>query len=403
MATAPSRPYMPSEVADEMARWNNHDLSPAFRQYRQPIDALMSQMVAGVVERYVPPSASPPSFLEVCCGTGQLGQWLPPWFAAKTLHVDYSGPAIEQLRRERPAANASIADVRSLPFADGQFSAVVGLCALDSLPQQREARNEIRRVLAPGGVLIHWLDTQSGPEALFSHLVQRGEIPLPNFLDASNLAQVRPQMRSRLPQTKMLDDYLAVPHLALSRLVDFLQRCNSPDAAEIAPFVQRFTPGNFNPNETTEQFMSLVSDPQLIERMNQRLLSLWLQFGLGQHEEVPALALRPISTVRYVQQRLEALFSPSEGFATELSEIVSLRTMRMNEGHLPPHLKFHLRCVGRTLSLDKVPPQLVGVPLGQITQRPSDAQPPTTTAVDGELVLEAGALVFVARRLPAEV
>lgn len=193
MATAGSRPYLPSEVAEEMARWNTPDTSPAFRQYREPIEALLARIVAGTVEKFVP-SSSPGTFLEIGCGTGQLADWLPRWFAAKTTHIDYSGPTIEELRRERPELQATVADVRQLPYADGQFAAVVGLSVLDGLRQQREARDEIRRVLADGGVLIHWLDMQSGPEALFSHLVQRGEVPLPNFLDNSNLQHVSPAM-----------------------------------------------------------------------------------------------------------------------------------------------------------------------------------------------------------------
>lgn len=390
-----------SEIAAEMARWNAVDPSPAFRQYREPVDALLQRIVASLVELYVPRSGPTAEFLEVCCGHGQLGEWLPGWFAERIIHTDLSPAAINHLARAHPDARAAVADVRSLPFGDAQFQAVVGLCALDSLPQPRAARDEIRRVLAPGGVLLHWMDMQASPEGLFSHLVERGEVPLPNFLDPANLVSIRPEVRSRLPTVKLLDDFLAVPRLALARLVEFLDCCNSTDAAEIAPFVQRFAPGNFAPTETTRAFMSLMADAPRLERIRQRLLTLWLQFGSGQHEEVPAIPLRPISSARFVQERFERLYAPAEGFAPILSEIVSLRGVAARGDHVPEQFKFHLRSVGRTLSLEKIPPQVIGVPLEQFTRQAVDRLPPADSGA-GNLVLEAGVYVFVAKRLDAE-
>jgi ubiquinone/menaquinone biosynthesis C-methylase UbiE len=384
-----------------MARWQNPEVSTAFDRYREPVQPLLRQIAQTVIGRSLPEASGPQECLELGSGTGQLRHWLPAWVAAGTLHTDMSPGMLDELQRQHPAAQAQVADAGRLPHADGRFAAVLGLCTVDSFPQQREVRDEIRRVLAKGGCFIHLMDMQSSPAGLFTHLVQRGELPLPNFLDDTLLGTLDPVMRGRLPQPKVLDDFVAVPHNALARMVDVLHRCGSPQAAELAPFVQRFAPGNFTPAQTTDAFMSLLADAERIGGLNRTLLSLWLQFGAGQHEEVPAWPLRPVSSLRFVQRRFETLFSPAEGFRVEFSDLVSLRQTRPRESGMPQGQRFHLRCAGRSLWLSHVPPNELGRPLASLEPPPQGNAAPAAPPEDS-VVIEAGMYVFIARKLGSD-
>jgi hypothetical protein len=145
--------------------------------------------------------------------------------------------------------------------------------------------------------------------------------------------------------------------------------------------------------------MSLLADAERIGGLNRALLSLWLQFGTGQHDEVPAWPLRPVSTLRFVQRRFESLFAPAEGFRVEFSDLVSLRETRPRESGMPPGQRFHLRCAGRSLWLPHVPPSELGRPLASIEpQAQGNAARPAPS--EDNVVIEAGMFVFIARKLP---
>jgi SAM-dependent methyltransferase len=88
--------------------------------------------------------------------------------------VDLSPAVVEAARAAAARAGATVAlqsaDVRTLPYEDGAFDAIVSTSTLDHLPTldgYAEALAELRRVLAPGGVAVvtadnrrnafHWL------------------------------------------------------------------------------------------------------------------------------------------------------------------------------------------------------------------------------------------------------
>jgi SAM-dependent methyltransferase len=129
-----------NEYADEtglshrMALW-------ARRGGRSPQDVAFAEVVA----------ARPRRVLDVGCGRGE--------FAERLLHkgigvvaVDQS-PRMVELTRER-GVDAHIADAQQLPFADGEFDAVVANHMLYHVPDVHHALAELARVLRPGGVLL---------------------------------------------------------------------------------------------------------------------------------------------------------------------------------------------------------------------------------------------------------
>lgn len=98
-----------------------------------------------------------------------VAEGLFPWLAARgvaVVGIDVSPDVVEAARRRYPELDARLADVRALPFADGEFDVVVSNSTLDhfdSKSEVDEAIAEIARVLAPGGVLVLTLDNPLNP------------------------------------------------------------------------------------------------------------------------------------------------------------------------------------------------------------------------------------------------
>jgi SAM-dependent methyltransferase len=80
--------------------------------------------------------------------------------------IDISPAVVAGARTRDPGLEASVADVRRLPFDDDAFDLVVSLSTLDHLASVREmasAIKELTRVLAPGGTLALTVDNRSNP------------------------------------------------------------------------------------------------------------------------------------------------------------------------------------------------------------------------------------------------
>ncbi|MEO6875910.1 MAG: class I SAM-dependent methyltransferase, partial [Opitutaceae bacterium] len=96
----------------------------------------------------------PARILDAGCGTGGLIRRLAPlrpeW---QWTGVDVS-PVACQLARERGGSDVSEASVTALPFAEGEFSAVVSADVLYHLDDDGLALREMARVLRPGGVMV---------------------------------------------------------------------------------------------------------------------------------------------------------------------------------------------------------------------------------------------------------
>ncbi len=92
--------------------------------------------------------------LEAGCGSGR---WVA-WFAQQGWEgagLDWSERLCARARDAIPGAEIECGDIRSMPFADGRFGAVVSLGALEHSPEgPRPALREFHRVLRPKGIAI---------------------------------------------------------------------------------------------------------------------------------------------------------------------------------------------------------------------------------------------------------
>lgn len=124
---------------------------------------LFSPLAADLAERVIRPDEGPPRVLELAAGTGRLTEQLvaqlPP--GSSVIATDLNAPMLEvgQRRVSTPSGGVSLewrapVDAQALPFADGEFCAVVCQLGIMFFPDKPAAAREAFRVLRPGGQWI---------------------------------------------------------------------------------------------------------------------------------------------------------------------------------------------------------------------------------------------------------
>lgn len=105
------------------------------------------------------------------------GAGLVPWLSAEFAQVtgiDISPALVDSARVRFPALRAEVSDVRSLPFADEAFDAVVSNSTLDHFRSHEDialALRELHRVLQKGGTLVVTLDNPLNPVVAIRNLL----------------------------------------------------------------------------------------------------------------------------------------------------------------------------------------------------------------------------------------
>ncbi|MFO0796783.1 MAG: class I SAM-dependent methyltransferase [Gemmataceae bacterium] len=288
-----------------MTPWHDPALLARLDRVRAPWDALTARVVRAAVSRFVP--AGP--LVEVGAGGGQLRAWLPPDRATDTTHTDTSAPFLDVLRALYPDAAVALAPVTALPVPDGSLAGVLGLCVFDTLPDPAAARDEFRRVLRPGGVVLHVLDLATSPGGAFAELIARGEFPLPNFArDPGVLEAVTDAQRALLPAADDFDEVLAVPWEAFARFVRMLNAAGQPLAGFVTPYADPDDPRTLDPDALAQRFMHYRNNPDKLRELYRGLLGLTLTArNLGRD-----WPLRGVSLRAHLRDRLTRTFA--DGF-----------------------------------------------------------------------------------------
>jgi demethylmenaquinone methyltransferase/2-methoxy-6-polyprenyl-1,4-benzoquinol methylase len=179
-------------------------------------------------------SVPSPSVLDVGTGTGKLaGAILEAAPGAHVVGVDFTDSMLRVAPRHLLLAGA---DALQLPFADGQFDAVVSAFVVRNLADVAGGIAEQVRVLRPGGELVA-LETTPGPSGLlrplfrlyFRYLVPRlgrliaGDPSAYTYLPESTLAFLEPTRLAELLRTCGLHE-VQVRRLALGSVALTLGR-----------------------------------------------------------------------------------------------------------------------------------------------------------------------------------
>jgi SAM-dependent methyltransferase len=109
--------------------------------------------------------------LDVAAGRGTSALALARRFGCHFVGIDLSTANVLAARKQAVQSGLArstsfeVADAEALPFADGEFDAVICECAFCTFPDKPRAASEMARVMRPGGRLG------------LSDLVRRGELP----------------------------------------------------------------------------------------------------------------------------------------------------------------------------------------------------------------------------------
>ena len=96
------------------------------------------------------------SILDIPCGGGVALRGLRPEQDVRYVAADISSAMLERAARVAAGRGLAqveyeIADVETLPFADGEFDLIISFAGLHVFPQPAAAVREVGRCLAPGG------------------------------------------------------------------------------------------------------------------------------------------------------------------------------------------------------------------------------------------------------------
>ena len=94
----------------------------------------------------------PSVFSKWVAGMGELAERVQKELGAQVVAVDIS-PRMVELTRAR-GIDVHLADVQSLPFADGEFDCVAANWVLYHVPDLDRGLSELERVIGRGGRLI---------------------------------------------------------------------------------------------------------------------------------------------------------------------------------------------------------------------------------------------------------
>ncbi len=114
------------------------------------IDILWRKRAVAALEK-----APPGAILDLCAGTLDTSAMLARKFPERRIvAADFSREMLAKGRNKAPTAEVVVADAMDLPFADGEFSAVICAFGMRNLAEPSRGVAEVKRVLAKGGVFV---------------------------------------------------------------------------------------------------------------------------------------------------------------------------------------------------------------------------------------------------------
>ena len=200
--------------------------------------AQFEQFAADLAQRL--PPRPPGDVLEIACGTGivtrQLRAHLDP--AVRLIATDLSKGMLDYaLKKVRGEIEWRTADAGALPFADGQFGAVVCAFGIMFVPDKKMAFREARRVLREGGILLFnvWDGLENNPHGRVADQVLQGLFP-------NDPAMKFGSMPYQFNDRALIGGMLADARFGQARMSPVRLECSTPSARDFATGQLRGTP-----------------------------------------------------------------------------------------------------------------------------------------------------------------
>ena len=117
-------------------------------------------------------------WLDVGCGTGAFSELILRHAAPAALTgIDPSPQQIDYVRKRLPAHTFEVADSAAMPFGDGAFDVIASALVLHFIPDRHKAFAEMKRVLAPGGLVggYTWRRTAESDMAAYWPMMRGAE------------------------------------------------------------------------------------------------------------------------------------------------------------------------------------------------------------------------------------
>lgn len=173
--------------------------STSMEQARATIDSIKDspadQFILDLFASRIDPRSGP--VCDLGCGPGQIARYFHDR-GFDTVGVDLSAGMLRQARKYNPGIRFLKADMKKLPFKDGELAAIVGYLSLCHIPRWEvlAVLEELRRALRPSGLLLLAFHTGRGtffrteswgkPVSLKSTMFQ--SLELQNYLRTAGFA-----------------------------------------------------------------------------------------------------------------------------------------------------------------------------------------------------------------------
>jgi SAM-dependent methyltransferase len=134
--------YVEEQPPEEASPWRHH-----IKKRRQYVERVLHR------ELTARGTAKAAALLDLGCGDGNHPKWLGRH--AQVLYgSDYNALRLARARSLVPEARLFLGDILDYPAEDGAFDVIFFNHVIEHIPDDVRALSEIRRILAPGGLLI---------------------------------------------------------------------------------------------------------------------------------------------------------------------------------------------------------------------------------------------------------
>lgn len=283
-------------------------------------------------------------------GDGQLYEQLPADVLPRVVHTEPRAAVTRNFRNQHRDVHVIQASAEHLPFGTGTAAAVLGLCVLDVVEDPKAVTHEIRRVLQPGGRLIHWLDLSTVITPIVASLRDTEVLLIPNvFNDPA--------------EGEWPEDLFAIPRWQFAVIVTILRESKHFLAEPLQRYLALFTASPLPVGAITAELSQFVENPVLRGSLKRVFQDARQLANPALRQQLSSFQGQPFSSARHFADRLRGLFNEDLGFRLETSQLVraSERLPREN-----PQVAYLSCAVGEQRQLPFLPQTLLcpeGAPL----------------------------------------